>query len=379
MSIRTGCSVPENQGLGAVLGLAFAAGLALGPVTAGPALAGSYTMTEEQKQVIPVAQETKLIVKNTRGKSFVVGKKEAREVTIRAEKLVRAKDSDAAKASMKELEFTVETNGHEILIVSRYPGHKDEDGNFWGFLRGLKYTAEIDYTIEVPSRLEVQISSTSGDVQVTSVENGCVVEGSSGDVLLKSIGGDAVVEVSSGDVEILEAGDVRVRMSSGDAVVRDARGSLDLAATSGDVQAVGIAGDAAIELSAGDCVIERCAGSVTIRTASGDATLVDVSGSVWTTAGSGDVAMNISPVGSKEFVVNTASGNVIVSFDTPDRYGFALDVSTASGSIEGDMDIRVEKVSRRILRGVVGNGQSKVKIETASGNIVIHPTKREDK
>jgi hypothetical protein len=342
-----------------------------------PAMAGSYTLTEEKNQVVPVATESRLLLKNTRGKSFVIGKKGVREISIRAEKLVRAKNAEAAKAWMEDLEFTVDSDGSLISIVSRYPGQKGDDGSIWEYLRGLKYAAQIDYTIEIPSRMEVTVSSTSGDVQVTSVDARCTVEGSSGDVLLKSIGADVVVEVSSGDLEILDVGgDVKVRMSSGDAIIRNAQGSLDLAATTGDVHALGVEGDVAVQLSGGDFVIEGCKGSVTLQTASGDARLIDVLGSVRTTAGSGDVAMNISPVGVKEFVVNTASGNVEVLFDTPKHYGFALDVSTASGSIEGDLDIRVDKVSRRILRGVVGNGQSKVRIETASGNIVIQPVRR---
>ncbi|MCK5408218.1 MAG: DUF4097 family beta strand repeat protein, partial [Candidatus Krumholzibacteria bacterium] len=97
----------------------------------------------------------------------------------------------------------------------------------------------------------------------------------------------------------------------------------------------------------------------------------NVLGSVRAFASSGDVTMHIVPVGNKEFVVKTASGDVSVMFASADRYGFLLDVSTASGSIEGDLDIRLDKVSRRVLRGVVGTGECKLMIETASGNIII--------
>lgn len=375
--VRTGRRLRDAHTAQAAVGLAFAGGLAVALFGAQPAKAGSHELTEQKNQVIPVTTESRLHIKNSRGKSFIVGKKGATEVAIRAEKLVRAKNGEAAKAAMEELRFTVDSDGEQLSIVTHYSGQTGEDASFWEFLRGLQCTAQIDYTIEVPSRLEVEVTSTSGDVQVTSIEGRCTVEGSSGDVLLKSIGGSAVVEVSSGDVEVQDvAGDVRVRLSSGDVVIRDAGGSLGLAATSGDVNVWRVTGDTEVELASGDCVIDGANGSVALHIASGDATLVGVLGSVWATGGSGDVTMDILPVGDKEFVVNTSSGDVHVAFATPESYGFALDVSTASGSIEGDLDIRLEKVSRRMLRGVVGNGESRLRIETASGNVIIQRARR---
>jgi DUF4097 and DUF4098 domain-containing protein YvlB len=167
-----------------------------------------------------------------------------------------------------------------------------------------------------------------------------------------------------------------VRSSSGDAMIRDTGGSISLMASSGDMEVYSVSGDAIVELASGDFVLDGCEGSVVTRTVSGNAVLKDVLGSVRAVAGSGDVQMSILPVGEKEFIVNTSSGDVNVVFATPERYGFLLDVSTASGSIEGDLDIHLDKVSRRVLRGVVGTGRSKLTIETASGDIVIQQARR---
>jgi hypothetical protein len=52
-------------------------------------------------------------------------------------------------------------------------------------------------------------------------------------------------------------------------------------------------------------------------------------------------------------------------------YGFRLDVQTASGSIEGDLPIKVSRVDRRRLQGVVGSGAARVEIATASGDVTI--------
>ena len=379
MVSRTGHKLPTAHAAPVAVGFVFASMVGLAAELSLPpaARAGSYELTEEQSQTVPVAEEFKIYVKNSRGKTLIVGKKDADAITIRAEKFVRAKNYEAAQEWMEDLTFRVDSDGRQISIVTHYPGRTGGEENFWRFLRGIRYKASIEYTIEVPSRFSAEVSSTSGDVQVTSVEGECAVYGSSGDVFLKTIGGNAFVGVSSGDVEIRGVqGDIQLRSSSGDAMIRDAGGSINLAASSGDMEVYGVSGDATVELASGDFVIDGCEGDVVSRTVSGNAILKDVLGSVRAVAGSGDVSMNILPVGEKEFRVNTSSGDVSVVFATPERYGFLLDVSTASGSIEGDLDIQLDKVSRRVLRGVVGSGKGTLTIETASGNIVIQQARQ---
>lgn len=334
--------------------------------------AGSHKLTRDETRRIQVTSETGLLVNNSRGKTLVVGKRGTSEVIIRATKFVHAESEQSAVEWMDDLTFRVDTDGERIAITTKYPGRAEREGSFWAFLRGIRYRAAVEYTIEVPGGFDVDVSSASGDAQITSIDGNCAVYGSSGDVLLKTIGGSAFVEVSSGDIEITGVqGDIQVQSSSGDALIRDAGGSINLVATSGDMEVYSAGGDATVELASGDFTLDGCQGNVVSRTASGNAVLKDVLGSVRAFAGSGDVRMNIFPVGDKEFLVNTASGDVNIVFATPERYGFRLDVSTASGSIEGDLDIRLDKVSRRVLRGVVGSGDGRLTIETASGDIVI--------
>lgn len=361
------------RALGAGGVAAFSVVLLAGVLSARPAEAGSHQLTVDDNRTVPIANERGAYIKNSRGKTIVIGKIDAREVSIRASKMVRAGSENDARQWMEELNYHVESDGDQILISSEHPRKIGLDRSIWAFIRGIKYKAQIEFTIEVPSRFNVAIASASGDVQVTSVGGNAEVYGSSGDVFLKGIGGDALVEVSSGDAEIVDVqGDIRLRASSGDAVVRDAGGSINVEATSGNVQAYGVTGNAEIALASGDFVLERCRGDVATRTASGDGVLREVSGSVRAVAGSGNIDMDIRPERMNEYVVHTSSGDVRVVFDSTTDYGFLLDVSTASGSIEGDLDIQLEKISRRMLRGVVGNGQGRLSIETSSGDVVIH-------
>jgi hypothetical protein len=334
--------------------------------------AGSSSLEEEETRTVRVDSQTEIYVKNARGKTIIVGKKGASEVTIRVMKFVRARDQETAARWMKELGLTVETNGNQISIVTQHPAKSKEVGSFWTVLKRIRDRAYIDYTIEVPSVFDAKISSTSGDVQITSIEGGVKVFGSSGDVFLKSIGGAAFVELSSGTIDTDGVGkDLYVRMSSGDAIVRSVGGSVTIQATSGDAVVEDVAGNASVVLSSGDLTFEGGNGDLHVETHSGDIQATRVEGSVSAEATSGDIYVTIDPLGAKEHALKSSSGDVDVSFEAREGYGFVLEVDTSSGSIEGNLEIKLDEISRKTLRGIVGTGTGRLSIETASGDIRI--------
>ncbi len=346
--------------------------------SSGDVLAGSSSREEQESRTVTIDGETKIYVKNARGKTIIVGRKDAVDVTVRAVKYVRAGDSQTATEWMDELNVTVDTDGEGISVISSHPKWARETGGFWTFLKRIKHKAYIDYTIEVPSRFDAKVASTSGDVQITSLNGSVKLFGSSGDVFLKDIGGGTFIELSSGDVRIKGiGGDLYVRMSSGDANVRDVGGLLRVQATSGDMEVTGVGGDASVELSSGSLVLKGCGGNVVVKTQSGDGEISGVEGSIQAVATSGDLYVTLNSVGPKDNVFKSSSGDVEVVFHTPEGYGFVLEVSTNSGSIEGDLDIALDKISRNLLRGVVGTGDGRVYIETASGDIRIKQTAKQ--
>jgi DUF4097 and DUF4098 domain-containing protein YvlB len=343
---------------------------------AGPALA-DFTLTEEQKKKVPLKGESRIYVKNARGKTIIVGRKGVDAVSIHAERIVRDRDSESAQETMDQLTFEITQDGEQISIITNHPDRVHKKGGFLSFLWHFKHKAYVDYTIEVPTAFHAKVSSASGDVQITSIEGQTKVFGSSGDVFLKDLGGRVFVEISSGDVEARElASDFHLRMSSGDAEIRDVAGTLNLNATSGSVFINGVGGDTFIDLSSGAYVLKGCRGSVEAKTNSGDGQLANVDGSIRAISSSGDLYLAIVPVGQKEFTVQTSSGDVEITFRPEDKYGFSLDVNTSSGTIEGDLDIDLDRISRRVLRGVVGSGESKVVVETSSGDIRIQQARR---
>ncbi|UCH82841.1 MAG: DUF4097 family beta strand repeat protein [Candidatus Latescibacterota bacterium] len=335
-------------------------------------LAGSTTYETEETRTATIRAETRIFVKNARGKTIIVGRKDSDEVIVRARKYVRAKDSDTATEWMEQLDFTVNTDGEQISVITHHPERSGEGGSFWAFLMGIRHRAYIDYTIDVPGDFGAKVASTSGDVQITSLGGNVKLFGSSGDVYLNRIGGSTFVEISSGDVDIKEiGGNLHIRMSSGDAMVHEVGGNVGIQGTSGDVEAYEVTGDAKIELASGSVILKGCGGDAILKTVSGDGRIARVGGNVKAVAKSGDVVASLKPLGANEYVLRTSSGDVEVTFEATEGHGFVLEVSTSSGSIEGELDVELDRISRRMLTGVVGSGDGRLYIETANGDIRI--------
>lgn len=123
---------------------------------------------------------------------------------------------------------------------------------------GLLY-ASLDLELEVPATVPVEVTDSSGDVEIHDVRLVQLTD-SSGDVRLSNLPADVTIQDSSGDLRVEHAqGRVRITDSSGDIVVRGA-GSVEIPTD-----------------SSGEIDIEHVAGSVRIdQDSSGDVRIADV-------------------------------------------------------------------------------------------------------
>ena len=140
---------------------------------------------------------------------------------------------------------------------------------------GVHY-ATLDLTVEVPAALPVEITDTSGDM---NVENAQVVH----------------ITDSSGDIRVRgPTADLEINDSSGELRVEDAKGAVDLTDSSGSIYVAGAKDVNIRQDSSGDIHIERIAGSVRIdNDSSGDIEIAGVGRDVEVVAdSSGTVNVN---------------------------------------------------------------------------------------
>jgi hypothetical protein len=141
------------------------------------------------------------------------------------------------------------------------------DSSGWS-LMGSRYVY-MDLEIDVPEGLALDISDSSGDIDIERIAGGVVLDDSSGDIELKDIGGDVLVRRdSSGSIygRNIE-GSARVeRDSSGEIEFREVRGDFVVERdSSGDIVADTIGGDfRVLKDGSGDIEVRGVEGDVEI-------------------------------------------------------------------------------------------------------------------
>jgi hypothetical protein len=156
------------------------------------------------------------------------------------------------------------------------------DSSGWS-LMGSRYIY-MDLEIDVPEDLALDISDSSGDIEIEGT-GPLEVSDSSGDIDIERIGGGVVLEDSSGDIELEDIeGDVLVRRdSSGGIYGRGIEGSVRVERdSSGEIDFRDVRDDFVVERdSSGDIVADTIGGDFRVlKDGSGDIEMRGVEGAV---------------------------------------------------------------------------------------------------
>jgi len=174
---------------------------------------------------------------------------------------------------LDETQLHVKRAGNVIQVHVQTPEKMSGIGIFYAYL---------DLQVVVPEGLPVDITDSSGDMDLEGVRVVRVTD-SSGDVTARRLLADVEIDDSSGDVRVEDAaGAVRVADSSGDIVIRGAQSVHIPQDSSGDIIIERIAGDVIIDRdSSGDVLVSNVGGIVELGAdSSGLVRVTDVRGTV---------------------------------------------------------------------------------------------------
>ncbi len=119
-----------------------------------------------------------------------------------------------------------------------------------------------------------------------------------------------------------------------------------------------------VETVSGDIRLEGASGPLYAHTISGDVQLHglrDAQLDLETTSG------DVEASGALAGTISTISGDVQLRL--PVASDLALDVSTVSGDLSSDLELRDAQRDRRRLSGLVGGGEAPLTISTTSGDV----------
>jgi len=212
--------------------------------------------------------------------------------------------------------------------------------------------AHADLTIGVPKGQRVAVHVGVGDATVSNVDGDLRVSISAASVSSEHTRGRLTLETGSGSISATDAqGEVKLDAGSGEVTIDGVHGeTLDIDTGSGSVRGHDIDSRMLkVDVGSGGVLLERLA-----------------SPRVSVDAGSGHTDLSFTqPV--EDLGVDAGSGGVTLRL--PAAQGADVDIETGSGGIDSDFAVQTTKLSRDHLRGQIGDGRGRIKIESGSGSV----------
>lgn len=158
---------------------------------------------------------------------------------------------------------------------------------------------------------KVDVNTSGGDISAGNIDAGISLSTSGGDIRLGNINGEAEIKTMGGDISIQDVGKrLNAKTYGGDIKIGNIGGDADVSTYGGSIIAKNISGNAKISTSGGDINLGGASGTVKAKTLGGDLMLHKVSGSIDATTNSGDVSVELTPVGNGRSRISSSNGMI---------------------------------------------------------------------
>jgi len=188
--------------------------------TAAPA-ALAYTHEEVLQKTLPAAGVTKLSVHNVNG-DVSVQPWDKPEMHIAAKKRVRHSSRETAEKYARKIEIAVETKGNALEVRTVMPRQQqDWDWVEWFFsldwlFEGFVREASVSYEVFTPRRMDTELVSTNGGIQIGAMEGRAALRTTNGAVHAEGAKGELLGRTTNGAIRLVNlAGGCDVASTNG--------------------------------------------------------------------------------------------------------------------------------------------------------------------
>jgi hypothetical protein len=217
---------------------------------------------------------------------------------------------------------------------------------------GSGLEAHADLGVSVPRGQRITLHWGVGDATVANVDGEVRLSVSSATVSTEHTRGSLNLDTGSGAVTVTDAqGDVVLDTGSGSVTVTGVRGDrLDMDTGSGRTRA----DDVDVKTLKADVG----SGGLTMGRLKASRINVDI--------GSGGLDLDLLSV-VEDLTIDAGSGGVTVRL--PAAQGADVDIETGSGGIDSDFAVQTRHLERNHIRGQIGDGKGRIRIESGSGRV----------
>jgi DUF4097 and DUF4098 domain-containing protein YvlB len=283
---------------------------------------------------------------------------------LRAAAVTRAwgRDEADAAALRDAIRIVVTDDGSAGMLIKVEPPAGDLPRRF-----------RVDFTLQVPSGVGVDILQSRGDVEVAGLGGDLTVRLASGDLAARDVQGTLRFEGARGDVTASRvAGGVQIKSTRADAVLSAVDADVSVHVLHGDIGISDVKGDLDVQTMHGDIRVAGVAGRITARSKHGDLMIATAPGPAQVDAETarGDVRMDVA-----RFEPGTTSHVSTMSGDISIHLGEQAHCRVAARVTAGEINVRAPLLEmqqgRRVVQGVYGSPAASLEASTVSGEVTI--------
>jgi DUF4097 and DUF4098 domain-containing protein YvlB len=165
----------------------------------------------------------------------------------------------SSDADLRDIRLEARRAG-DRLIVEALVGARG--GAVFGWARERR----LDFTVQVPSNVRVEIEDGGREISIRDVAAARVVDGS-GEIEVRGVRGGLTIQDGSGEIEIENCGGpIKISDGSGEIEIRNVRGDVTIEEDgSGAIDVIGVTGNLLVEADG--------SGSIDVRDVGGDFTV----------------------------------------------------------------------------------------------------------
>jgi len=177
------------------------------------------TLEETFKKNLSAEGKVLLDLSNSNGSVQITGW-EKNEIDIIAYKRVRSSDLDRAEECMEKLEIEINESKDRVIIKTLYPRNDKNSGFISWMFDGHDCNCSVTYEIRVPHKLNLDITSTNGNIQVAECEGQSKLSTTNGKIEAENMKGTLDLKSTNGSIRaelnaVPEPGEMEMRTTNG--------------------------------------------------------------------------------------------------------------------------------------------------------------------
>ena len=159
------------------------------------------TLEETIKKEIDVTSQQNFTIENLNGKIKIEGWDKA-FISIEARKQVKASDKEKAREILEALEVVFDISGDKVSVSVKHPNQKSGSGFLAWLFEDHRWNASVDFTVYIPCKMNMDVSSTNGKLQIFQCEGLLNLETTNGSIDGERLSGSVNCNTTNGSIKI---------------------------------------------------------------------------------------------------------------------------------------------------------------------------------